>query len=578
MPITRPIAIALLVCACAKGDEGSTSRSNAASWAPDKLTSVHGVAIGEIESAIGRMVSAAPPSHIDDDQWGHVRRLYKRYGNNPLWLTSHGLHSKRTKSLTKALLNAEADGMRMDAYPIGELAASIAAVKEAEKPTAEQLARADVLLTASYAALGEDLLTGQVIPRTVSQSWFIDPEDENVDSALVRTLRFDALDKGIATMRPQDDDYAGLMKALTVFRQLVARGGWGSVPTGKSLKLGDSDSPARLAALRNRLAVEGFRPQVPSQADTSPRSRKGSDEPHPTRSGVYDRGLAAAVAQFQAHHGIAVDSSLGSETVEALNVSAAYRLSQIAANLERLRWLPRSLGNRYIIVNVPSFRLEAYDAGRKVLEMKVIVGAEYEDRRTPVFSDMMEYVIFRPYWNVPPKIAAKELFPKIEANPGYLASNNYELYSENGETRIRQTPGDKNALGLVKFMFPNDFDIYLHDTPQEELFEKDVRAFSHGCIRLEKPTELAELVLGWDAAKVEDQMHNGPNDHRVTLPRKIPVYIVYATAYLRNGQLFFGNDLYDRDDQLVQAVFRGALPNPATVQAVQALKRIADSD
>jgi murein L,D-transpeptidase YcbB/YkuD len=265
---------------------------------------------------------------------------------------------------------------------------------------------------------------------------------------------------------------------------------------------------------------------------------------------------------------------LGKETVDALNQSAPYRAAQIAANLERLRWLPRTFGQRYIHVNVPAFKLEAFDKGQKVLDMKVIVGQDFEDKATPVFSDVMETVVFRPYWNVTPDIAAKEIFPKIESNPGYLAANNYELYQEGGATRVRQKPGEKNALGYVKFLFPNDFNIYLHDTPNHELFEKDVRAFSHGCIRVEKPAELAQWVLGWDAARVDAAM-KGSDNNSVKVPQKIPVFITYGTAYVSNGQLYFGNDLYDRDDKLVAQVLRGALPTPETVAAVQALKKIA---
>ena len=327
------------------------------------------------------------------------------------------------------------------------------------------------------------------------------------------------------------------------------------------MKPGEKMAAARITALRQRLAAEGFAPPAsPSNAQPAPN--------------VYDRALAAAVANFQAHHGIVVDSMLGKETVDALNQSAVYRASQIAANLERLRWLPRTFGSRYIYVNVPAFRLEAYDKGQKALDMKVIVGQDYEDKATPVFSDVMETVVFRPYWNVTPDIAAKEIFPKMNADPGYLAAHHYELYQEGGETRVRQKPGDDNSLGLVKFLFPNDFNIYLHDTPNHELFEKDVRAFSHGCIRVQGPSELAQWVLGWDAAKVDAAMH-GSDKNTVKVPQKIPVYIVYGTAYIRDGQLYFGNDLYDRDDKLVDQVMRGALPKPETVQAVQALRRIA---
>jgi murein L,D-transpeptidase YcbB/YkuD len=365
------------------------------------------------------------------------------------------------------------------------------------------------------------------------------------------------MDKAITAMRPADDDYTGLTKWLGQFRKAVANGGWPTIPEGKSVKPGEADKPARLTALRARLAAEGI--EVP--ADSGARS-----------SAVYSRALAAGVATFQARHGIVVDSMLGPETLKSLNLPATYRLGQITANLERFRWLPRSFGSRYVYVNVPAFHLEAFDSSKKVLDMKVIVGQDYEDKATPVFADSMEFVVFRPYWNVPPTIAAKEIFPKGE---GYLASNDMETYSEGGETRIRQRPGPKNALGLVKFLFPNDFNIYFHDTPNDELFNKDVRAFSHGCIRLEHPDQMAEYVLGWPIDKVQEAMNSGPNNRQIKLPKKIPVYIVYATTYVKDGQLYFGNDLYDRDAELVQAVAPAAMPSPQVVQAVQALRRIA---
>ncbi|MBA3343364.1 MAG: L,D-transpeptidase family protein [Gemmatimonadaceae bacterium] len=577
MQLSRPAAIAIaaiLTVSCSSGKPADSANGGGedSNWSPAKLTSVKGVPATAIETAMRKRLASEPLAKIDDDQWGHTKRLYKLYGNNPLWLSDDGFHNDRTFALATAVLQAEQDGMRMDAYPVGALATAISTVQESDRPTAEQLADADLILTASFAALGEDYLTGQVNPKTVAQSWHIDPQEENVDSALARGLRTPAIEKAMASMRPQDEGYLGLRRELNRFQGIVAKGGWAGIPEGKALKTGDSDSPARLTALRNRLTMEGIVPRQTSTAAVKPASQSRS---RTAASSVYDGGLAAAVALYQARHGIVVDSALGGETLESLNQSAVYRTAQIAANLERLRWLPRSFGSRYVIVNVPGFRLEAFDGGKKALDMKVIVGQEYEDRITPVFSDSMEYVVFRPYWNVTPDIAEKELFPKFASNPGYMEANDYEFWSENGQRRIRQKPGDKNSLGLVKFIFPNDFNIYLHDTPQDNLFEKDVRAFSHGCIRLEKPNQLAQWVLGWDAAEVEQQMRQGPNDRRVNLPKKLPVYITYGTAYIRDGQLWFGNDLYDRDDRLVQAVFKGALPNPETVQAVQALRRIA---
>jgi len=565
-------ALLLLSATMLAGCKGSeTARAgkveNPQTWSPEKLTSVAGVPATAIEAAIQKKLAGPKLDRIDDDQWGHTKRLYQLYGNNPLWLTSTGLHDARTKALTNAVLAANTDGMRLNDYPIGALANAIAALKQTKTPTADQLADADLVLTASYTSLGEDLLTGQVDPRTVAQAWHVDPEEENIDSALVRNLRYEQLDKALATMRPTDDDYAGLSKELQRWREIVVKGGWQAVPAvSGNVKPGGTASPAVLTAVRNRLAAEGIT-AAPAAATDSARAT-------PTGSNIYDQALAGAVATFQQRHSINVDSALGKETIDAMNISASYRLGEIAANMERYRWLPRTFGQRYIFVNVPAFKLEAYDSGQKALEMKVIVGQEYEDKATPVFADSMETVVFRPYWNVPPGIAAKEIFPKGSA---YMAANNMETFNDGGRTGVRQRPGPKNALGFVKFLFPNDFNIYLHDTPNHELFNKDVRAFSHGCIRLEKPDELAQWVLGWPADRVEQAMKSGPDNSATKLPRKIPVYITYFTTYINNGQLYFGNDLYSRDDKLVPVVMPGALPTKDVVDAVQALRRIASA-
>jgi L,D-transpeptidase YcbB len=553
-----------LFAACSSGDKAkhdSASGDVGAVWSPAQLTAVNGVPVAALRTAVQKRLDGARPDGVGEEAWSHTKGLYKRFGQTPLWLVDDGLAKDRAGALTNAALHASEDGLRIDDYPIAQLANALAALRRAPQPTAEQYADADVLLTATYAAIGEDYLVGQVDPRSVAQSWHIDPQDENVDSALVRTLTKLPLDKSIAAMRPQDDEYAGLQKALIRFRGIVDRGGWPRVPEGKSLRHGDTDSPQRLAALRARLAAEGIDVAAAPGAN-------------PNAGSVFDASLAAAVAQFQARHGIAVDSSLGTETLNSLNVPAAYRLGQIAANLERDRWLPRSLGARYVVVNVPAFHLEAFDNGQKALDMKVIVGQEYEDKATPVFADSMETVVFRPYWNITPDIQAKETAPKIAANPGYMAANNLEYFTDGGQRRIRQKPGPENSLGLVKFLFPNDFNIYLHDTPQKELFDKDVRAFSHGCIRVEKPVDLAAWVLGWDQSKVQEY-EQGKDNNSVRLPHKLPVYIVYGTAYLRDGELYFGNDLYHRDDKLVKAVADGALPSGRAVQALEALKRIA---
>ena len=523
------------------------------SWSPEGAATGLGGSASAVSTAIQARLGEAPGG-VRPDRWARVQRLYAGAGGAPLWLREDGPDAERADALLRALADARDDALRVDAYPVDALVAALDAVRAARRPSADQLAAADVLLTAAYVSLASDLLAGQVDPKGLSQGWHIHRDADPIDSVVAEGLRAPRLDAALADLRPRDASYDLLRRELARFRTIVADGGWPAVPAGRKLRPGGSDDPARLAALRERLRVEGYVADADSGA-----------------AGRYDRRLAAVVAEWQARHGLPSDGVLGEQTVRSLNVPASYRLGQIAANLERLRWLPRSLGDRYILVNLPAFRLQAHDPSGTV-EMKVIVGEPEDGRRTPVFADSLEVVVFRPYWNITPDIQREETAPRIQSDPGYMAANGLEYYRDGGETRIRQRPGPKNSLGLVKFLFPNEFNVYLHDTPNDELFAKDVRAFSHGCIRLEQPAELARWVLGWDAAKVDDALHGGADDRAVRLPGKIPVYIVYTTAYARDGALHFGNDVYGRDAALVAAVAPAAAPEaPAQVAALARL-------
>jgi murein L,D-transpeptidase YcbB/YkuD len=556
------LATLALAGAC-KTRHRSESGGDVVSWTPPKPDAIAGVPSDAVKSAIQQRLTGATPKGVDADTWRHVRALYADFAGVPLWLDTDGLSTDRVGELANALASADSDAVRVDSYPVGDLAKAVTALRSTTSPTAEQLADADVLMTSTFAELGEDMLTGQINPRSMSQSWFISTREEGIDSALARTLRESPVDQSIRLIRPQDPSYDSLRVELIRYRQLAAKGDWPTVPKGPALKPRQTDTRARLTALVGRLRAEGYLPEDYTGVDADSTSARMT----------YDSTLAGAVASFQSHHDIGVDSMLGPETVDALNKSVTYRMGQIAANLERFRWLPRSLGERYILVNVPAFELTAYDSGKAALKMKVIVGKDYQGKATPVFSDSMEYVVFRPYWIVTDSIAAKEIYPKAEADPGYLERNNYEIVSIEHRQRVRQKPGDKNSLGLVKFIFPNDFNIYLHDTPQGELFEKDVRAFSHGCIRLQHPDSLAQFVLGWPIDSVHREMEQGRDDHRVNLKRKIPVYIVYFTTYLRDGELYFGNDLYGRDDKLVQSIASAAQSDSASAKAVETLRK-----
>jgi len=559
----------MLLLACAslgacKGKHSSQSGGEIATWVPPKPEAVSGVPTDAVKSSLQIRLSGATPKGVSSDTWRHVRAIYASFENAPLWLDSKGFAKDRVTELANALASADSDAIRISQYPIDTLARAVAALNSTSNPTADELANVDVLMTATYAALGEDLLTGQIDPRSVSQSWFINPREDHVDSTLAQTLREGPLDQAIRLIRPQDPSYDSLRVELMHYRVLAAKGDWPTVPKGPQLKPGQMESRARLTALAGRLRAEGY-----LAADSSVGASDSAAQGGRMR---YDSTLAGAVARFQAHHDIGVDSMLGPETVDALNKPVSYRLGQIAANLERYRWLPRLLGNKYILVNVPAFELRAFDDGKQVLQMKVIVGQDYQGKATPVFSDSMEFVVFRPYWIVPDSIASKEIYPKVQADPTYLDRNNYEVVTIDHKQRVRQKPGPKNSLGLIKFMFPNDFNIYLHDTPEGELFNKDVRAFSHGCIRLQHPDQLAHFVLGWPVDSIHNQMQNGPDDHRVNLKQKIPVYIVYFTTYVRNGDLYFGNDLYDRDAKLVDAMGNSAVGDPASAKAVETLR------
>src|SRR5215213_6899413 len=269
---------------------GAVSRDG--SWNPTGIKAVRGVPVAAVRQAIAQRLDGARPSRLDDEQWEHTRKLYARFGRSPLWMSQSGFHDERSKALLRAVLDAHTDGLRLDAYATDDLVRAVGTLRQSEKPTAEQIADADVLLTSAYAALGEDLLTGQVNPKNVAkQSWFIDAQEEAVDSALVRALLGSPLEKSIATMRPQDDDYTALRKDLLRYREIAAKGGWQPVPAGRALKPGASDSPARLAALRARLAAEGVLADsgaVPA-ADSAVRSPSSSSD---ARSAAQQPGAA----------------------------------------------------------------------------------------------------------------------------------------------------------------------------------------------------------------------------------------------------------------------------------------------
>ena len=518
---------------------GCKSMGKRSKYAPQSVTKVLAVPAESLQPAIAKDIASEDrPKWVTADRWKRVRAIYTSFENAPIWLEEGGVKD-RAGALLEALRTAPDHGLDTTAYPVSEIAALVNDKRLTDTASAETIAAADVMLTSAYVAYAADMLVGQVDPTSVSQAWHIPAMPNELDSAIVHGLESEDMKASLAAMAPQDPDYAQLKTAYAHYRDLAAKGGWPAISSGG-------------AALESRLAMEM------ASGDSAASETRGVDSvntaPVAKATKKNPAHSLSLLGQFQERHGLTRTGKLDKATLAALNIPAADRAKQIAANLERHRWLPRTLGSRYVYVNVPAFRLDAYDSGQKTLSMKVVVGDEYEGKNTPVFSDSMETVVFRPYWNITPDIQAKEIGPKVAADPSYLDRENMEYYTDGGARRIRQKPGGKNSLGLVKFLFPNNFNIYLHDTPAKALFAQTDRAASHGCIRLEKPAELAQWVLGWDGGRVDAAMNSGEDNHPVGVKPKIPVYIVYFTSYIRDGQLFWGSDVYNRDDRLEQKV------------------------
>ncbi|HEX2835325.1 MAG TPA: L,D-transpeptidase family protein [Thermoanaerobaculia bacterium] len=379
----------------------------------------------------------------------------------------------------------------------------------------------DVLATDAFLTAATHLSRGVVDPQFPRPAWCGPPPKIDIAAALQSALDDGTIEESLANFAVRHEGYVRLRRMLVAYRN--AR--WSVVPEGRTLRLGDEDP--RVAILRQRLYAAGD-------------------------SALFDAELEELVRHFQSHHGITEDGIVGPETLRELNVSADDRARQIAVNMERWRWMPDDLGASCILVNIAAFRLDVIEEGRSVLTMKTVVGKEYT--RTPFFAARITEVIVNPWWNVPDSIAKKELWPKQRRDPSYFAREH--MVVTNG--RIRQRPGHWNALGRLKFNMPNGYDVYLHDTPAKSLFARPFRAFSHGCIRVEKPLDLASHLLRdqpqWNAAAIEKAIETG-NERAIPLTMPQPVYVLYWTAWVGDdGHMEFHRDHYQRDATLAAAM------------------------
>lgn len=495
----------------------------------------------------------------------HVQKFYESYGYSLPWVRDMQ-PTPQALEIIAVLLQAEQKGLSSEDYDGPRWSARTSKLKPtAERPSEADAARFDLALTVSVMRYISDLHIGKVNPRHFDFDLDIETKKYDLPEFLKQNV-VDASDVAgvLAQVEPPYPGYQRTIQALHTYLEIAKESGGPPLPAAEK-PIAPGGSYKGVPQLTRFLRLVGDLP---------------ADAVVPEQSTLYRGPLVDAVKRFQRRHGRLPDGRLSSQTLADLNVPLSARVRQMQLTLERWRWLPVSYQKSPIVVNIPEFHLRAYDENFKIaLQMNVVVGKAF-GHTTPVFSDTMQYVVFRPYWSVPYSIAKAEFFPRLAGDPDYLTKKGFEVVDSRqnvvssgtvssdvlehlraGKLFIRQTPGPKNSLGLVKFIFPNNYNIYFHDTPEQVFFSKSRRDFSHGCIRLERPADLAAWVLrdnpGWTMDRIQTAMH-GTTTQQVNLAHPISVLIVYGTAIVsEDGTVYFYDDIYGHDAALEKVLEKG---------------------
>ncbi len=484
----------------------------------------------------------------------YTQRIY-----SPAWIDSVGLKPEAAV-LINAIRRAEIEGFPRTIYPIDIInrlmANAIFSTANGTPIESEKAAQLDIALSTAFFLHAIYLSGGRFEADYLKDIQSITDLPAHLVSDLEYALSTNGLDALLANLAPQLPAYRRLKVAMEQYESITAAGGWSSIPPGPRLELGHQNS--RVALLRDRLMT----------------SRDLSEAPQKSPN-YFDLPLKEAVMHFQQRHGLAPDGVVGPATLKELNISSIERLEQILINLERWHQLPRDLGDNYIEVNIPDYRLKVVEMGHSIRTMRVVVGRR--NRPTPVLAGRMTYLEVNPYWTVPPQIAKKDILPKIQEDPSYLIRQKIRVFeswqrsaveldpfgidwnqlnADHFPYKLRQEPAPSNALGQIKFMFPNKMSVYLHDTPSKELFQQDKRSFSSGCVRLENPLDLASYLLetdkGWDKKRLLNILEKG-KQQVILLHKPIPIYLFYWTAWVDDeGTIQFREDIYGRDQALAQ--------------------------
>ena len=477
--------------------------------------------------------------------------LYERCGFCQLWDDPNDV-----AALMQEIANIGEDGLDPEDYHFKALSDLHARIKAAKSPDPEILVDFDILLTDGLIRLGYHLLFGKVDPEDLDPHWnlAIEIDDRDPVVSIEGILKTGSLARALDDLRPDHIVYRNLRSALAAYRGIQADGGWEPVPGGTALKTGVTDK--RVTALRRRLKVSG------DLEDTS------ADSP------VFDEQVQEAVKRFQRRHRLAADGVVGKNTLKALNVPVEKRIDQIRVNLDRARWVLHAVNGKFVLADIAGFEAYLYQNDRIVWKSRVQVGRPF--RRTPVFRSDIKYLVYNPTWTVPPGILTKDILPAVKKDPDYLKKRNINVidyqgnlidqetidwsrYPERGfPYMLRQEPGPNNAMGLVKIMFPNKHLVFLHDTPSRSLYEREDRTFSSGCIRVEKPFELAEFLLDnparWNQESIKEVIAS-KKTYTVNLPEHIPVMLLYWTVSVdQDGTVHFKKDPYDRDKEVLKGL------------------------
>lgn len=495
------------------------------------------------------LTTAAQDRGVSFQDWPRLQQFYVSRNYQPVWFGDNA-PLPRALLLLSTLRAASTEGLDPNEYGVPDIE------HDWYTRSATTRARLELQLTDAFFRYGQHVRSGRLDPLAVDPDWHLDPPELNPVQLLLQALTRDRFGDALQQLPPPQSGYRRLREALARYREMLAAGGWVPLPAGPALRAGVRHEHVPL--LRHRLVAEG-------------ELRRGT----PSDALVFDGQVAQAVKRFQARYGLPVTGTVDSRTRNAMNVPAADRVRQITLNMERWRWLPRKLGQRYVMVNTADFRLTVVENDKVVLAMPVITGTP--DNATPVLGGSLRAVEFNPYWTVPAEIAIEELVPKQLRNKRFFESQGIRVYRKRaGQTEevmpddidwstlnknhfpyvLRQEPGPLNALGRVKFHFANSFAIYLHDTPKRHLFLQSTRAFSHGCIRVQQPVRLATYLLakksGWNELRVRDAIIEDKN-HTVSLSAPVPIYLGYFTAWVnRDGTTHFRPDIYQRDKRLAE--------------------------